>query len=251
MKIYRNTNNRNLIAEKIKPTIERLKQDDNENQKKIIEVCHVGKFLSLLDAEIYINRISEEPDFILNYGNKIIGLEHQVIVNNEIIEVEGFYKNIFQKVESKLQNETPSTNFLANCFLKEDLKVRLKDKQNLIDQVFESINEFLKHGTLIENEIIYEILTIPHKKISLCPNFGGWMQKTISEEIIISAINKKEKKLSNYIGNCGKRQWLLMVIGGVGATSYEMDEYLNLNIISKFEEIYILEDFNNILYKIK
>lgn len=75
--------------------------------------------------------------------------------------------------------------------------------------------------------------------------------KIINEEIIHSAIIKKEKKISNYIDNCGKKQWLLMVIGGLGETSYEMDEYLNLNITSEFEEIYIMEDFNNILYKIK
>lgn len=251
MKIFRNKYDRNCIEEKISNFIEPLKQDYDKNQKKIIEVCHVGKFLSLLNYDININRIFEEPDFILDYGNRIIGLEHQVIVNNEHIEIEGFYKNIFKKVELKFENENTNNKFLANCFLKNDLKIQLNNKLDLINQIFEIINEFIKSNTLIENKIIKDILILPHKKVSLSPNFGGWMQKIINEEIIHSAIIKKEKKISNYIDNCGKKQWLLMVIGGLGETSYEMNEHLNLNIISEFEEIYIMEDFNNIVYKIK
>lgn len=178
MKIFRNKNDRNCIEEKISNFIEPLKQDYDKNQKKIIEICHVGKFLSLLNYDININRIFEEPDFILKYGNKIIGLEHQIIVNNECIEIEGFYKNIFKKVESKFENQNPHNKFLANCFLKNDLKIQLNNKLDLINQIFKIINEFTKSNTLIENEIINDILILPHKKVSLAPNFGGWMQKS-------------------------------------------------------------------------
>lgn len=251
MKIYHNNYDRNLIEKKVNIFIEPLKADYNKNQKKIIEICHVGKFLAILNNNININRIFEEPDFILDNGNKNIGLEHQVIVNNEKIELEGFYKNIFKKVEQRISKEYPNLKFLANCFLNTNLSVELNNKENLINQIFETIVEFATNNKLIENEIITDILIMPHSSISLCTNFGGWSQKFINEEIIYSAINKKEKKISNYIDNCGTKQWLLMVIGGLGETSYEMDEYLQLEINSKFEEIYILEDFNNILYKIK
>ena len=251
MKIFRNNYNRNLLEKKVNKFIEPLRADYEKNQKKIIEICHVGKFLSLLNNEININRIFEEPDFILNDGNKIIGLEHQVIINTGKIQIEGFYKNIFQKVEIKIQNEYPEYKFLANCYLKNNLLVELSRKEYLINEIYETVIEFLRSNILNDNEIIEDILVLPHKKVRLSTNFGGWTQKFISEDVIYSAINKKEKKISNYIDNCGKRQWLLMVIGGLGETSYEMDENLKLSFDSKFDEIYIIEDFNNVLYKIK
>lgn len=251
MKIFRNSKDRNLIEEKISKFIEPLTKDFDKNQKKITEICHVGKFLSLLNNKVNINRIFEEPDFILDCGNKIIGLEHQIIINDERIEIEGFYKNLFKKVELKIEKENLNYKFLANCYLKNKLIVELSNKEKLINQIFETIIEFVNNNTIIENEVIDDILIMPHKKVRLSPNFGGWTQKIINDKIIYSAIIKKEKKISNYIDNCGKKQWLLMVIGELGETSYEMDEYLKLNIDSKFDEIYILEDFNNVLYKIK
>ena len=45
-------------------------------------------------------------------------------------------------------------------------------------------------------------------------------QKEITEEIIKEAINKKEAKIESYISKTNLPQWLLLVIGGVGESSY-------------------------------
>jgi len=245
------SNHKDRLVSIINPYIEALESDYNKNQKKIIELCHLGKFLLFLEPDITIEKLFEEPDFILNYNDKIIGLEHEIIIDDKRKKIEGFYENISQKVETKLRKDHRLPNFLANCYFNEKIQHSITQKNYLIDYLYEIITEFILTGSLKENEIIEDILLLPHSHKTLAPNFGYWVQKYLTKEHILKAIHKKEKKLNNYRTNCGNKQWLLLVVGGLGGCSYEMDESLEFKIESEFEHIYILEDFNNRLFQLK
>ena len=49
-----------------------LKVDSFKNQKKILEVCHVGKFLMFFENNLQIEKLNEEPDFILTDNHTLI-----------------------------------------------------------------------------------------------------------------------------------------------------------------------------------
>ena len=92
---------------------------------------------------------------------------------------------------------------------------------------------------------------MPHSKKCINANFGAYIQKTINEELIIEHIAKKEKKLSKYIENTNLPQWLILIIGGVGESCFEVDNHFNVDIKTHFDKIYLYEDADNKLYEIK
>ena len=85
----------NLYHSLINFHLESLLVKRQRNRKKITELQHVGKFLLFFGNKIKIEKLSEQPDFILKKNQDIIGLEHQIIIDSVAEEKEGFYKNIF------------------------------------------------------------------------------------------------------------------------------------------------------------
>ena len=90
-----------------------------------------------------------------------------------------------------------------------------------------------------------------HSKKSISINFGGYMQEAITEDLIIDSVRRKEKKLDDYRLNTIKAQWLVIVIGGLKESSYEINAPLNLSFESKFNKILLYEDFNNTITEIE
>jgi hypothetical protein len=81
---------------------------------------------------------------------------------------------------------------------------------------------------------------------------GAWVQSTLSESILNEAIEKKEKRLQTYIENTGiNEQWLVMVIGSMGKSSFQMNDKIKTEIDSGFSRIYLMEDFNAKLNRLK
>lgn len=246
-----NSQNYEALGPLINSHLELLNGDDAKTRQKVIEVCHVGKFLTFFNNEITIDSLQEEPDFILSSKEGKIGLEHQIVVDSEAREIEGFYKNIFLIAESEMKSDPDLPNFFANCYLASNLAYKLKDKPKLIEIVKEVVKEYVLTGNLKENPLIERIWKMPYEEIGFSPNFGGWWQKEITEEIIVEAIKKKEKKISQYRTNTSLPQWLLIVIDSGGSSSYNRAGKLNLSVESEFDKIYILEDFHNKLYEVK
>ena len=85
------------------------------NNKKTTEICHIGKFIMLLNESVSIFRLSESPDCLLNTNQGIIGLEHQIIVNKSLREQEGCFETIIRSVEQNLLADSSIPNFFANC----------------------------------------------------------------------------------------------------------------------------------------
>lgn len=243
--------NYKLLEDIISPFIDELSKDKIKNQQKISETCHLGKFLIFFNGELEISKLSEKPDFILTNGQNMIGLEHQIIVDFGPKEREGFYKNIFDKAELDLKADETIPNFLANCYIKPYAKFKINQKEELIEIVKIVIKEYVLTDELMDNPIIDRIFKSPHSQKSINANLGGWWRKDITTEIIEKAIKKKEDKLAHYQKNEIIEQWLLLVIGSNGESSYDMDEKLKFNSETDFDKVYVLEDFNNNLFELK
>lgn len=245
----------NLIGE-IVGNLEKEKTKKNKQKKE--EVFHVGKLLMILNSQYEIAQLSESPDFILQHHDEKIGVEHQMILDQEIKQKEGFYANIFSQVERLLQQDFDLPNFLCDCYIhhyasfKEDKKELIVEIYNLVKQFVEKIKDNRIISEVLEdNRIIHRITVTPHSQISVSPNFGAWFYKKVNEETIQDAVAKKEELLDKYINNSVKTQWLLLVTEGIGESSYEIGMDTNIELKTKFDKVYLLESFYNKLFELK
>lgn len=220
------------------------------DKQKTLEICHTGKFLLFFDS-LKIEQVTEKPDFILFDGKNKIGLEHQIVVETKSKEREGFFENIFELAEIGLKQDKELPNFLASCYIQPYANFKLSEKDYLVETVKKVVKEYVINNNFIENSIIERIFIQPHSQKSIHANMGAWWQKNITLETIENSIKKKESKIKSYKEKGINSQWLLLVIGGSGDSSFEMDEKLNLEMTTEFDKVFVLEDFRNVLYVLK
>jgi hypothetical protein len=220
------------------------------DKKKTLEICHAGKFL-LFFENLVIHKVTEKPDFILFDGINKIGLELQIIVDSKSKEREGFFENIFELAEKELKEDDELPNFLAGCYIEPFTNFKLNEKEYLVETVKKVIKEYVINNNFIENPIIESIHVQPHSQKNIYPNMGAWWQKNVSLEIIENSIKKKHSKIEAYKEKGIKTQWLLLVLGGLGESSFEMDKSMKLEMESEFDKVFVLEDFKNVLYELK
>ena len=245
------TENFELLQAIIGKFLDKLNSDPTKNRQKILEVCHAGKFLMTLGNGDRINRLFEKPDFIFNVDGNLVGLEHQIVIDPKSKEREGFFENIFSITESELQTYPELPNFLANCYLKNNLTFRLSDKTKLIQEIKLVVKHFILNNALLPNSLINEVSSMPHSKKNISPNFGAWWQKEITTDVLLSSISSKESRIHIYKENSVPNQWLLLVIGSLQDSSYEMPEDVCVELDTKFDKVYPLEDFRARLFELK
>lgn len=249
--------NQNSIPENIRrlrslidPHIDTSRTNESLNRKKDIEICHVAKFLMNLNDTSYIKAVIESPDFLIDFENKIVGVEHQILIDDSKKAYEGFLENVFRQAETELRKDSSIPNILINCWLHDNIRYTINQKNSLILLTIDLIRSYIEFGELRNNTIIERMYSMPHDRFSLCPNFGAWFQESLSINPLERAIREKEKKLPMYREKADE-VWMLIVIGGTGASSFETLENESYQITSDFDRIYLLEDFNNNLYQLK
>lgn len=245
------TENKKVLGELIDSHLEPLLVDRRKNQQKILETCHTGKFLMFLDNGFKIHTLSEKPDFIISDGTNLIGLEHQIIVDPISKEREGFFKNLFELAEIELQKDKSMPNFLANCDIMPYANFKISEKEEIISTIVRVVKKYVLTDILEENPIIERIWKMPHSQINISENLGAWWQKDLTSDILNKAVRKKEKLISKYKENAGQEQWLLLVIGSTGASSYRTASEVRYSVKTLFDKVFLFEDFYNNLYELK
>ncbi len=91
-----------------------------------------------------------------------------------------------------------------------------------------------------------------HSGVSFSFNEGAYMQTEITETSLDEAIQRKENKFASYKANTGlDNQWLL-IVSSIGSHSFDFDDFtLEKEIVSQFEHIYVLQDFEGKIITIK
>ena len=91
--IINKNNNIHNLKDLIKKPLAFIDKADRNYDKKSLEICHTGKFLKLLNRNLYIYKVGERPDFILETDNQnYIGLEHEVLIDYEAKKQEGAFE---------------------------------------------------------------------------------------------------------------------------------------------------------------
>ena len=80
------------------------------------------------------------------------------------------------------------------------------------------------------------------------------MVSPLTTSLVEEVITKKENKINNYLNKMVDEIWLLIIVSHSHPESYEIfeeDEHLFANFSSKFDKVYILEDFKSKIYQLK
>lgn len=139
----------------------------------------------------------------------------------------------------------------ASCGAKHDFNFKSSEKRLSIDEVRSVVRHAVLKRELMDNSIIDRMHFQPYSGKGLYAKLSGWCQRTVTKEILEAAIAEKEDRVDSYIQKTGIEQWLLLVIGGTGATSYEMDINIDTQVNTRFSKVFLIEDFRNVAYELK
>ena len=225
------------------------------NQQQSLEICQVGKFVAKLGQDAFIISKCESPDFIISYKGNSYGLEHVSIINNQLSPQFNSLRSLFHDAEEVFKEKYPGNNLLANIYLKSnDFSFKKVDADKLKSQISDFIyNKYILKSDVLAPDFIESIHVTPHSRVAFIYNPGAHYVERINAASIIKLIEKKEPKVKEYIKNSGlDKQWLLMMIGTYNPDSYDFgDMPFNLEVISDFERIFIMEDFSSQVIEIK
>ena len=166
--------------------------DSSLSDQKILELSHVGEFLSLFDNEnIEILKQFESPDFILSFNGKELGLEHESIMNETNVKKTQSIKDLFKQAEKEFKNKYPDINLIANCWLKTNkLSFKKIDKIEIVNQIVDYIYNLKRGLTINKPDFIRDVRLMKHSKISFSCNLEISDIKPLDNETLLKAINK-------------------------------------------------------------
>lgn len=248
---YTDTNLHQKMEEKIRPWLDIMQKENHPDiAKKQIELCQIGKLLATYFNEYSIKELRESPDFVISNGTDNIGLEHQIIIENNTKQKEGFFENLCARVENEIATTTDLGNFAINLYFNKGIESQISKKNEIISVLKAIVVEKITNDRLLPNPYVYNACVMKHNRISIIANFGAFMQKQLGESEILEAIKKKEKLIESYRANTFQNQWLVLVIGQVNESSFEVRTDFEMKNQSKFDKVFVYEDFNNQLFEL-
>lgn len=228
--------------------------DSDLSDQKTLELCQVGKFLTLFDNDkIEILDQCESPDFIISVNDIKIGLEHETILNGQKVKQIQSINYLFNQAAKTFEIKYPDIKVLANCWLKkDDFSFRKIERKTIINQIVDYIYGLTQNLNINKPDFIDYIRIMKHSGVSFSFNADISNIESLDNLTLINAIEKKERLIDKYIKNSRiQKHWLLIVIGQLSPDAFEIDKFNYKIADSKFERIYLLEDFNAKKYKLK
>ncbi len=258
MRLIENNNqiseNQISLERLINDPLKTLTKSDTDYDKKVLEICHTGKFLMLLNSGFQITEVREKPDFIIESSNAIkVGLEHEILVETTHKKVEGSFSDLLKVVENLFRERHPESKLLVTIYVNTKKKISKHEKPILTERLLSMIEDSIFKNRFEENDLVHNIYWHKRSKLNFSCNTGGWGQQSLQTDIVLKSIMNKETKRPSYIRNTGlKEQWLLIVIGSLSQSSYELDSIFdkNFKVESGFTRIFIMEDFKAKLFEI-
>lgn len=246
--------NRDVYGKFINHVLDGHHEDELGYYQLSIETCHVAKLLSRLELDLNLNSVkkTEKPDFIIEYQNNIIGIEHEIIVDQGSRKKEGSLKQLIRNIESRYRCQNPEKKLLVNIYLN-DIRFKKSESPKIQNYLYSLVDTFISSGILLENDYINHISSMKHSRLDFTCNLGAWFQKPFTASLLRHAIDKKENKYQEYVSNLGsKTQWLLIVIGSLGESSYEILSIsdIDIEIQTQFDRVFIMEDFKANVYEL-
>lgn len=235
----------------INPVLEKFEL----NKQETLEVCHIGKFVCKIDSNIRITDKPQppNPDFIIEFNDNLIGLEHTQILTKDAKKYFRV-KTLLDYAEQIFEQKYPNTNVHASISVQNDeWDYSQKDKPKLAEQIADFVQWSRLETDFELPEKITNIKTTIHSKVSFSYDEKNWQAQYLTRERLKSEIEKKECKILGY--KTSEKQltelWLVLFIGSLSSVSYKLNESENYEMESKFDRVYLMSDFEAKILRLK
>lgn len=222
------------------------------SEEDATEICTVAKFLVHLDENARIIEKRESPDIIATCFGQTVGIEHTVIVDDKMQRIVNPLKRLFDNAAKLFEEKHPDIKLLANFWLNGRINIKPAERKKTIRQIADFVYGIITKANPDKPEFITEYQITKHSGVSFNYNSGGFSIGDLTEALLLEAILKKDEKVADYLSKSGiGKQWLLIVIGNSSPASFEFEDLqIKTTVQTKFERIYVLEDFNNRIFRI-
>jgi hypothetical protein len=242
---------KNELGKIIYPIIEKY----NLPQKEIIEVCQVGKFIYKLNENLSIIEKPNppRPDFIIKNNVTLIGLEYTRIFTENSKKYNRI-KSLFEYSEKVFSNLYPNENIFASISLYDDnLEYHQHQKNDLANKIARYIQSLIINQEGLKPDFIEEIRLMKHSNVSFSFNEKNWQSPYLTNTRLKEEMKKKETKLEIYKRNENEinEYWLILLIGSLSSVSYQLNENENYESQSEFDRVYLMDDFNAKIIRVK
>lgn len=235
---------REVIRRIINPIMEKF----NLPQKEILEVCQIGKFVYKIDCEINIvdKPKPPRPDFIIEYDSKLVGLEHTRIFS-ENADNYNRTKSIIEYSEKVYRKMFPEDKVYATIsIIGDNIEYKQNEKKSIAIEIAKYVN-CVKNKIAVEKPaFIKNVRTRVHSQINFTYKEKKWEAGYLPKERLEEAIRKKETKLEIYQKEETEisEYWLVLLIGSLSSASYKLKEDENYEMLSEFDRVYLMTDFD-------
>ena len=245
-------NQKAALGSVINPLLEKYDLE----KKEILEVCQIGKFVQQVNAEIQITDKPKppSPDFVINYRGKLIGLEHTRVLNknaSRYLKIETLLNYAQQEFEKKY----PGDNVIASIAIKDDeFNYKKKDKADIAKNIADYV-QWTRLGIEFKlPEFIASIEITSHTEVSFWFDEKDWQTaEYLTRERLKTEILKKEPKITEYKTSKQKlsEYWLVLMIGSLNSVSYKLNKLENYKMDSKYDQVYLMADYDADVVRIK
>lgn len=223
--------------------------------KEILEVCQIGKFVHKVDSEIQIIQKPQppNPDFIIEYEEKLIGLEHTRIATENAKRYFSI-KTLIDYSEKIFNSKYPNNNVLATIsILNDELNYKQNEKAELAELIADLVYSVKSRNKVELPSFVTGIRTTEHSLVSFDFDEKDWQSEYLTKERLKQEIKKKERKIKGYEKSKIKLSefWLVLLIGSLNSASYRLNDNENYETDSKFDRVYLMADFRAKVIRIK
>jgi hypothetical protein len=242
-----------------------MKMDKIERQKRI-ERAHFDLFNELETQYLPDNIIhKDEPDFRINTGNEILGIEHTQIFHEK--KANGILPKEQEILQDRLRDFTEELHIKNHgipgrysMLFNPNEKIYKKDIDNLASSIIEMANNLNPSQGKSEIQNFGEwsnvIKSVSCHRDTLINwiewDFGqsAWIPK-LTKKRIKTEIEKKENKIPNYLNECD-RVWLLIVAESFRlSSSFKINNTLtNETFFTNFSATYLLDAYQKQVFRL-
>jgi hypothetical protein len=231
-----------------------------QKQQKSLELHHFASFVISMVEQCFfesINAVSlveltEEPDFILKYKDKLVGFELRRVINKQSEKI-GIQKGVLRKAEMLFKTKFPQIDLMVNISFCDNADWDKLDLNQMKEEI--AICIFNKHSN-IEFEMptyVASIRATVNTPLSFNLSGSYWVPKLDLQDLA-EVVLHKENKIEAYRRQHPefKELWLLLVIGGASPESdYFIPDEINLHLDTGFDRVFLLNDFKKKVYILK
>lgn len=240
------THEKSFIHSKIDSWIEEVdnsRKSTNQKKQKLKELVDLGKFIYLFDQTIEVrDGLCERPDFIVSYGNSMVGVElTDLVLRSEEKEEEGVLKKMFEKIRSDLSSDLDRYKGIYRVDLESGIDLS-SDGRKILEAEIRNIID----GKCIDGTMVQGVHHLPFNDIHLYKS-EAHVVGSLSRSIIESNVVNKEKSIPDR-PNSFSEIWLVLVVGGLqtsGDYSFIESEVTDFPFQTMFDRIFLMNFFQS------